>query len=84
MLAQMPVPAEAKFVRTDLGGMSGLRVSSPGVAEDAALLYIHGGCYIAGSAEGAIREGVLSTGDALPTVRALAETLAHLATESAR
>jgi epsilon-lactone hydrolase len=52
MLAGMPVPDDATIVPAKLGGMSGLRISSPGVAEDAALLYIHGGCYIAGSAEG--------------------------------
>lgn len=52
MLAQMPVPSDARIVPAELGGTSGIRVSSPGVAEDGALLYIHGGCYIAGSAEG--------------------------------
>src|ERR1700754_3578443 len=52
MLAQMPVPGDAMIVAAELGGMSGLRISTAGAAEDAALLYIHGGCYIAGSAEG--------------------------------
>jgi acetyl esterase/lipase len=52
MLAQMPIPDEAVFVPAKLGGASGLRISSPAVAEDAALLYVHGGCYIAGSAVG--------------------------------
>src|ERR1700744_4272424 len=52
MLAQMPVPTDAKIASAELGGMGGIRVTSPSVAEDGALLYIHGGCYIAGSAEG--------------------------------
>jgi epsilon-lactone hydrolase len=51
MLAQMPVADDAIIAPAELGGVNGLRISSPGVAEDAALLYIHGGGYIAGSAE---------------------------------
>jgi acetyl esterase/lipase len=52
MLAHMPVPDGARTLPAKLGAMSGIRITSPGVAQDAALLYIHGGCYIAGSAEG--------------------------------
>lgn len=52
MLARMPVPDGALIAQVELGEMSGLRISSPGVVADAALLYVHGGCYIAGSAEG--------------------------------
>jgi acetyl esterase/lipase len=63
MLAQMPVPSDAEIVPAALGAMSGIRISSPGVAEDGALMYIHGGCYIAGSAE-SIRGLVASLGKA--------------------
>lgn len=52
MLAQMPVPADAKVTSADLVGVSGIRITSPGVAKDAVLMYIHGGCYMAGSAVG--------------------------------
>src|ERR1700753_1112190 len=52
LLAQMPVPDNAIITPTKLGALSGLHILTPGAAEDAALLYIHGGLYIAGSAEG--------------------------------
>ncbi len=52
MLSQMPIPGDAKIAPADLVGVSGIRITSPGVAEDTVLMYIHGGCYIAGSAAG--------------------------------
>jgi acetyl esterase/lipase len=53
----------AVIVPAELGGASGLRISSPAVAEDATLLYIQGSCYIAGSAE-AIRRLTAGLGKA--------------------
>ena len=51
MLAQLPVPDGAVIDPAELRGTRGLRISSPAVAEDATLLYIHSGCYVSGSAE---------------------------------
>lgn len=51
MLAEMPVLSAAVVTPAEFGGVSGLRIASPGVRKDAVLMYIHGGGYIAGSAE---------------------------------
>ena len=45
-----PLPAGTVVERLDLGGVPAERVSPPGVAADAALLYLHGGGYVIGSA----------------------------------
>src|ERR1700753_3525407 len=52
LLAEMPVLSDAVVTPAEFGGVSGLRIASPGVRKDAVLMYIHGGGYIAGSAEG--------------------------------
>jgi len=52
MLSGIPVPDDVRFDRTELGGVPALRIEQPGVAADAALLYLHGGGYVIGSAEG--------------------------------
>ncbi len=51
MLAEMPILSDAVVTPAEIGGVSGLRIATPGVRKDAVLLYIHGGGYIAGSAE---------------------------------
>ena len=52
MLANLPMADDLSFAPTRLGSVSGLRITSAGVAEDAALLYLHGGAYVIGSAHG--------------------------------
>ena len=52
MLATIPVAADIATEDVDLGGVPGLRLTLPGAAEDAALLYLHGGAYVVGSAQG--------------------------------
>lgn len=51
-LSQLPVAEDIDFSRTQLGGVPTLVARSPGAARHAALLYIHGGAFIAGSAHG--------------------------------
>jgi epsilon-lactone hydrolase len=52
LLATLPVADDISFERVDLGGVSGLRATTPNAARDGALLYLHGGAYIGGSAQG--------------------------------
>jgi monoterpene epsilon-lactone hydrolase len=52
LLATLPVNADIRIEQEVLGGVPGLRATCPGVREDCALLYLHGGAYIAGSASG--------------------------------
>lgn len=51
-LATIPVAPDLTFTADNLAGLPTLRIASPGAAEDAALLYLHGGAYVAGSAQG--------------------------------
>lgn len=43
------VPAHVRLEPTTLGGVPGERLASPTAIEDAAILYVHGGAFIAGS-----------------------------------
>jgi len=52
MLATIPVAEDLRFAPVELGGIPGIRTEAPGAAEDAALLYLHGGAYVIGSAQG--------------------------------
>jgi epsilon-lactone hydrolase len=52
MLSTLPVAADVEISIANLGSVPGLRISTPGASTDAALLYLHGGAYIAGSAQG--------------------------------
>ena len=51
-LATIPVAPDLAFAPDTLAGLPTLRTASPGAAADAALLYLHGGAYVAGSAQG--------------------------------
>ena len=50
LTAQFPVAPDVVVAPHDLGAGQGLKIVSPGVAEDAALLYFHGGAYVVGDA----------------------------------
>lgn len=52
MRAAIPVAPDLTFAAVDLGAVPGLKTRSPGAAADAALLYLHGGGYVIGSAQG--------------------------------
>lgn len=52
MLATIPVADDLTFTPIELGANPALRASAPGAASDATLLYLHGGAYISGSAQG--------------------------------
>jgi acetyl esterase/lipase len=52
MLAGMPVAADLTFTPGTLANLPALHTSSPGAAEDAVLLYLHGGAYISGNSQG--------------------------------
>jgi len=52
MLATMPVAGDIVFERTDLGGVPTLRAATPTAVKGRALLYMHGGAYVVGSAQG--------------------------------
>ncbi|MCB2078158.1 MAG: alpha/beta hydrolase fold domain-containing protein [Novosphingobium sp.] len=52
LLATLPVSLDLRFDPVSLGGVPGLRTVAPGSAEDRALLYLHGGGYVVGSAQG--------------------------------
>jgi acetyl esterase/lipase len=52
MLAMIPAAEDLAFSETQLGGVKTLKGSYPGAAEDAALLYFHGGGFFIGSANG--------------------------------
>ena len=51
-LATIPVAPDLTFTADTLAGLPTLRIGSPRAVEDAALLYLHGGAYVAGSAQG--------------------------------
>ena len=51
MLTTLPVQPDLTFTNDTLAGVPTLRIGSPGVAEDSALLHLHGGAFIAGSAQ---------------------------------
>lgn len=46
-----PVADDLVFSPVSLGGVAGQRAVSAGVAEDAALLYLHGGAYVVGGSQ---------------------------------
>ncbi len=52
LLETMPEPAGVAFTETSLGGVPALECRADGTSDDAVLLYLHGGAYIAGSARG--------------------------------
>jgi len=52
LLATLPVAEDLAFAPETLGGVKGLRATAPGARVDAALLYLHGGAYVMGSAQG--------------------------------
>ena len=52
MLATIPVAGDLRFEADALAGLNALRIPAPGAAADVALLYLHGGAYISGSAQG--------------------------------
>ncbi|WAT19223.1 alpha/beta hydrolase [Aurantiacibacter sp. MUD11] len=52
LFATMPVAEDLAFAETELGGVPALRVAAPGVADDKVLLYLHGGGYVVGTANG--------------------------------
>jgi acetyl esterase/lipase len=52
LLAGMPVAPDVTFETLTLGGVPALRAVTPEAASDAALLYMHGGAFVVGSAQG--------------------------------
>lgn len=52
LLAGMPVAPDVAFETLTLGGVPALRAVTPGAASDTALLYMHGGAFVVGSAQG--------------------------------
>jgi epsilon-lactone hydrolase len=52
LLASVPITPDLKFEATQAGGVPGLWVDAPGVRADRVMLYLHGGGYVAGSANG--------------------------------
>ncbi len=52
MLAGIPVGEDVSFERIEVGGLSALASTTPGAAADKALIYLHGGAYVIGSAQG--------------------------------
>ena len=50
LTAIFPVADDLVFAKHDLGAGNALKITSPGVARDAALLYFHGGAYVVGDA----------------------------------
>ena len=52
LFATMPVAEDLSFEEMDLGGVSTLRVAAPGVDDGKAIIYLHGGGYVVGSAQG--------------------------------
>lgn len=51
-LAMVPVAEDTSFTEEELGGVRVLVGSYPGADPDAALVYLHGGAFVAGSAHG--------------------------------
>ena len=52
LLANVPVSPDLKIEAAQAGGVPGLWIDAPGVRQDRVMLYLHGGGYIAGSANG--------------------------------
>ncbi|MFM7028989.1 MAG: alpha/beta hydrolase [Chakrabartia sp.] len=52
LLANLPVADDLGFTPETLGGVPALRVTAPNSAADRALLYLHGGAFVVGSAQG--------------------------------
>ena len=52
LLAKVPAAPDLKIEAVNAGGVSGLWIDAPGVRQDRVMLYIHGGGYISGSANG--------------------------------
>jgi epsilon-lactone hydrolase len=52
LLAKVPVAPDLKIEAANAGGVPGLWIDAPGVPQDRVMLYIHGGGYISGSANG--------------------------------
>lgn len=52
MLGGLPVADDITIEKTTLAGLPALYSRSPGDADDGALLYLHGGAYVVGSAHG--------------------------------
>lgn len=52
MLATIPFADDLTSEPVELGGVAGFRFASPQAAADSALLYLHGGAYVIGSATG--------------------------------
>lgn len=52
LVADFPVDDSFTFTAGTLGGVPGLRIEGAGMAADGALLYLHGGGYVVGNAQG--------------------------------
>jgi len=52
LLASVPVAPDLKIEAANAGGVTGLWIDAPGARQDRVMLYLHGGGYIAGSANG--------------------------------
>ncbi|MGO9703242.1 MAG: alpha/beta hydrolase [Xanthobacteraceae bacterium] len=52
LLSTVPVAPDLKIETANAGGVAGLSIDAPGVRQDRVLLYLHGGGYVAGSANG--------------------------------
>ncbi|WP_338241306.1 alpha/beta hydrolase [Aurantiacibacter hainanensis] len=52
LFATLPVADDLAIAESELGGVPALRVAAPGVDESKAILYLHGGGYVVGSAQG--------------------------------
>jgi epsilon-lactone hydrolase len=52
LLATLPVADDVNVLPDALGGVPGLRATTPTAKPGTALLYLHGGAYVAGSARG--------------------------------
>jgi epsilon-lactone hydrolase len=52
LLSNVPVAPDLKIETAHAGGVPGLSIDAPGARQDRVLLYLHGGGYVAGSANG--------------------------------
>lgn len=50
MVAANPVPGDVAIEPTSLGGVPALSIEIPGAAANGVVLYLHGGCFVVGSA----------------------------------
>ena len=50
LMAQVPVPADVLQKQVEIGGVSGIEVTIPGIGSEGVILYFHGGVYVIGSA----------------------------------